>query len=166
MDFEINVIRPFNGVTLEIGGAVETYWKSMAMPLSVFPDRTPRPSLSSFSLSSAATSPSQSAVATGGHALTISSITGQYVYVTVQVTRDGHPVTFPRWQLPEDAFDIGVPNVTLAQFESFARRKGQWLNASMDIPMALADWRSAVAGCMSSLQLLMQVGGFYSCQVL
>lgn len=32
MSFGINIITPFEGVTLEIGGAVETYWKSLSTP--------------------------------------------------------------------------------------------------------------------------------------
>ena len=35
VSFEIDIISPFDGVTLEIGGAVETYWKSLAVPHTV-----------------------------------------------------------------------------------------------------------------------------------
>jgi CDK inhibitor PHO81 len=57
------------------------------------------------------------------HALTISSVSGNYVYIVVQVTRDLHPVVFSNWLLPETSFDLGVADVTLAQFGEIAQRR-------------------------------------------
>jgi hypothetical protein len=123
VSFEINVIKPFDGATLEIGGAVETYWKSMANAVSgVAPlhaiSAWQRPSGSS---GSTQTSPSNPSI-TGSAAqpMIISSLSGNYVYVVVQVTRDLHPVVFNNWMLPERRFDLGVADVTLSQFEALS----------------------------------------------
>ena len=102
VSFEVNIIMPFSGVKLEIGGAVETYWKSLAMPVpggSGAKLLSPRPPQHGRALGSAQTSPTNPTLATAsGHSLTHSSVTGSYIYVTVQVTRDLHPVAFADWR--------------------------------------------------------------------
>jgi CDK inhibitor PHO81 len=153
--FEVNIVTPFKGVTLEVGGAVETYWKSMAVTIPGAPSqpalRLPK---SSRSTDSAGTSPSiQSVVASAGNSLTISSLKDNYIYVVVQVTRDFHPVIFADWLLPESGFDLGVADVTLRQFESLAVR----LRKDLDITDDSTDWRRVTAESMVSLARLMTV---------
>lgn len=155
MTFEINIVTPFKGVTLEVGGAVETYWKSMAVTIPGAPSqpalRLPK---SSRSTDSAGTSPSiQSVVASAGNSLTISSLKDNYIYVVVQVTRDFHPVIFADWLLPESGFDLGVADVTLRQFESLAVRLRKDLDSTDDS----TDWRRVTAESMVSLARLMTV---------
>ncbi|KAH9045748.1 cyclin-dependent protein kinase inhibitor [Lactarius pseudohatsudake] len=133
VSFEINIITPFEGVTLEIGGAVETYWKSLAVPHTApaaAKAATPRLSRAR-QLGSVQLSPTGSPITVSPHAqpITISSITGSYVYLTVQVTQDLQPVVFGEWCLPQQDFDLWVADVTLAQFEALARRKGRELRA-------------------------------------
>jgi len=101
--FEFSIIKPFQGVQLEIGGKIETYWKS-TRPLQ---------------LSSAAT-PSLSSTGgnTGQSLITASSLSGQFARVFVQVTRDLVPVAFPSWHLPLEGLDLGVSEVTYSQFQS------------------------------------------------
>ncbi|KAI0832509.1 cyclin-dependent protein kinase inhibitor [Trametes gibbosa] len=149
VSFEVNIISPFNGVKLEIGGAVETYWKSLSMPVpsgsaKILPPRAPqfgRP------LGSAQTSPSNPSLAmASGHSLTHSSVTGSYIYVTIQVTRDLHPVVFSDWQLPDIQYELGVSDVTLAQFQSLATRLGRGgavPDAASASPFGWARWISS-----------------------
>ncbi|KAI0677463.1 cyclin-dependent protein kinase inhibitor [Trametes maxima] len=155
VSFEINIISPFNGVKLEIGGAVETYWKSLAMPVpggsaKILPARAPqygRP------LGSAPTSPSNPTLAmASGHSLTHSSVTGSYIYVTVQVTRDFHPVIYADWRLPDDQYNLGVADVTLAQFQSLAARLGR----SGVVPEATSTSPSAWSRWISSSMMTLQ----------
>jgi hypothetical protein len=113
------VIEPFTGVTLEIGGGVETYWKSTAAP-------APPKALGG---TSAATSPSNYGMSPGGGGLaaTVSSVVGAYVHAVVQLTRDRRPVVCTGRRLPEDAVELGVGDATLAQVEAIAQRQGKWL---------------------------------------
>lgn len=156
------MITPFSGVTLEVGGAVETYWKSTAIP----PGDVPRPwSVSTMpqgSPRSTDTPPSDQPAAKKDHSLTISSITGDYVYVVVQVTRDMHPVVYPHWKLPGDKFDLHIPNMTLAQFEKLAVELGRNVDVRKQKPATPAQWYSLLRGSMLSLAELFLVRDFGS----
>ncbi|KAH9062010.1 cyclin-dependent protein kinase inhibitor [Lactarius vividus] len=169
VSFEINIITPFEGVTLEIGGAVETYWKSLAVPHTApaaAKAATPRLSRAR-QLGSAQLSPTGSPITVSPHAqpITISSITGSYVYLTVQVTQDLQPVVFGEWCLPQQDFDLWVADVTLAQFEALARRKGRELrtggggtsNTNSMTPSTLSEWHSLIRRSMVSLENLLKI---------
>jgi len=158
-------------VTLEIGGAVETYWKSLSVPqhTALAPAaKTATPRLSrARQLGSAPLSPTGSPITVSSKAqpITISSITGSYVYVTVQVTQDLQPVVFGEWELPQQDFDLWVADVTLAQFEALARRKGRELRAdggdgggtSSVTPSTPSEWHSLIRRSMVSLETLLKV---------
>jgi CDK inhibitor PHO81 len=105
ISFEFSVIKPFQGVQLEIGGKIETYWKS-TQPL-----QTSLPGTAS-SLQILNTSQTNQAL------VTASSLQGQFLKVFVQVTRDLVPVVFPYWRLPSEGLDIGVSAVTFNQFQA------------------------------------------------
>lgn len=112
-----------------------------------------RLSKSSRPTDSTGTSPSiQSVVASAGNSLTISSLKDNYIYAVVQVTRDLHPVIFADWLLPESAFNLGVADVTLCQFESLAVR----VQKALDVINDSTDWRQ-VSESMISLSRLMTV---------
>ena len=145
-------------MTLEIGGAVETYWKSIATPIATPAAKpTPRLTLPIRSIASAQTSPSSYSIATiGNHSLTHSSITGNYIYVTVQVTRDLHPVIFSDWRLPENAYELGMADVTLAQFQGLALRAGRQYDHSCT-PQSLSEFHRLIARSMISLSELLKV---------
>jgi CDK inhibitor PHO81 len=154
----VNIINSFEGVTLEVAGDVETYWKSMAMPVV----STPQPSLSRSShrsslIGSAHTSPSVKSVNdTGGQAaLTISSLHGSYVFAVVQVTRDLHPVVYSDWLLPGTDFDLCVSDVTLEQFEALSHRFGRHMNP--EDSATIKDWSSLLTRSMISLADLLKV---------
>lgn len=162
MSFEVNIITPFSGVKLEIGGAVETYWKSLAMPVPGGSNSakllTPRPPQQhARTLGSAQTSPSTQTLAQAfGHSLTHSSVTGSYIYVTVQVTRDLHPVVFPEWRLPDESYELGVADVTLSQFQSLAVRLGRG-RTPPDPSSPPSLWTKWIASSMISMQELLRV---------
>ncbi|KAI0750892.1 cyclin-dependent protein kinase inhibitor [Daedaleopsis nitida] len=160
VSFEINVITPFSGVKLEIGGAVETYWKSLAMPVpggSSAKLLSPRPPQHGRTLGSAQTSPSNPALAVAsGHSLTHSSVTGSYIHVTVQVTRDLHPVVFADWKLPDDHYDLGVSDVSLPQFQSLASRLGRG-NVTLDTSASPSQWAKGITSSMVTLQELLRI---------
>ncbi|KAJ7499234.1 cyclin-dependent protein kinase inhibitor [Mycena latifolia] len=153
VDFEVNLVTPFDGVTLEVGGDVETYWKSLAMPLATVPHRGPSrwPHRSNL-IGSAHTSPSSHSITSSqGQASTISSLRGSYLYLVVQVTRDFHPVVFAEWLLPHSNFDLTVSDVTLAQFEALALSTGKTVNPQTD------DWATMMSCSMMSLSQLLKI---------
>jgi len=151
--FEICIVKAFKGVTLEIGGDIETYWKSVTRT-AASPPKASSSGQSPFStlVGSAHSSPSVYSsyganAQTSFSTLTVSSLQGQYIRVTVRVTRDLQPVICSDWILPGTEFDLGVCDVTLAQFESLASRLGrgiEYLTASPDgltalIPQAMVS---------------------------
>lgn len=154
-------------MTLEIGGAVETYWKSLAVPHTapapVAKTATPRLSRARQLGSAQLGSPTGSPITVSSKAqpITISSITGSYVYITVQVTQDLQPVVFGEWQLPQQDFDLWVADVTLAQFEALARRKGRELRANNTnsgvTPSTPSEWHGLIRRSMVSLENLLKV---------
>ncbi|KAJ1816611.1 phosphate system positive regulatory protein pho81, partial [Coemansia sp. RSA 2598] len=119
--FEFLVVRPLEGAPLQIGGKVDTYWKSTnpmprqnaatgnattsihQSPLAAATLRTP--------LSSAAIASPLSAAETGAAGYTglplvvSSSLAPEHVCIQVQVCRDGVPVVSPRM-----CIDIGSPS--------------------------------------------------------
>ncbi|ORY35033.1 hypothetical protein BCR39DRAFT_144265 [Naematelia encephala] len=159
--FEVSCIKPFEGAQLEIGGRVETYWKSKVTPSAptqdhAHPFQTHRPlsvSTSSPALRPPAIPPSsqprESAL------VTASSLSGDYVHVVVQVTKDGHPVVYPDWHLPIPGFEIGVTGVTLAQFQALA--------ASTSRPLVTpetsspSEWSPVISNSLVSLEELLAV---------
>ncbi|KAH9947260.1 cyclin-dependent protein kinase inhibitor [Amylocystis lapponica] len=158
--FEVNIITPFSGVTLEIGGAVETYWKSLATPVPSVSARVtlPRSPHLGRPVGSTHTSPSNPSLAvSGGHSLTHSSVTGSYVYITVQITRDLHAVAFADWLLPEDGYDLGVADITLTQFRALASRLGRTLTVLGHPSLTPADWHKSISACMMPLVELLKV---------
>lgn len=153
---------------------METYWKSTA--LHATPRTQPgllRPSGSRPSrIGSAQTSPAHGVALAGHQALPVTSLQGEYLYVMVQVTRDLRPVVCSEWILPETGFELGVGDVTLAQFQEVAAKLGRDLvsvgnNPSFEWSTANRKWMIPLTNllqassplCPFSLTLLM--GMFY-----
>ncbi|KAJ1835551.1 phosphate system positive regulatory protein pho81 [Coemansia sp. RSA 2711] len=130
ISFEFLVIRPFEGAQLQIGGKVETYWKSTnpgwqqgtlaAATLTSAagfgsPSSQPQPPTGATTtpVSSAVfASPTSVAESTGGGStygnvpmVISSSLAPEHICVQVQVCRDGVPVVCPRMYI-----DIGSPS--------------------------------------------------------
>ncbi|KAH9482952.1 Ankyrin repeat protein nuc-2 [Psilocybe cubensis] len=154
VDFEINIITPFKGVTLEVGGDLETYWKSTAVAAGnlLAPLRTPRrPN----HIGSVHASPVYNASNATSQTLAISSLQGNYLYIVIQVTRDHHPVVFFDWLLPGINFELGVADVTLAQFEALARSVGKDMDGIP--PGTSIDWNKYLPPAMISLDKLLKL---------
>jgi CDK inhibitor PHO81 len=135
---------------------VETYWKST----TILQSTQVSPSSSLHHSTSAHNSPSiHSIIGSPGHALTVSSLSGEYVYAVIQVTRDLQPVVYPNLRLADVEFNLGVADVTLAQFEALASRSGKRLDLKNTDPQNLA---AAISGSMCSLSQLLKVHGFNS----
>ena len=141
VSFEFAIIKPFQGVQLEIGGKVETYWKSTRPLLSGTPSLQ----------SSMGGNISQSLV-------TASSLSGQFARVFIQVTRDLVPVAYPSWRLPIQGLDLGVSQVTYSQFQAIISN-----SPNPTVPVSsLASVRSAAeaqalisSSCFTSLKELL-----------
>ncbi|PSK34424.1 Glycerophosphodiester phosphodiesterase GDE1 [Elsinoe australis] len=80
MTFRYQVVTPFRGVPLEVS-QFATYWKATSQ-ISAQP----------------------SALITG------SSLSGNYIRIFVQMTRDGIPVLFPRWAVSSNLSQFGIVN--------------------------------------------------------
>ena len=149
----MNIVTAFEGVTLEVGGDFETYWKSLALPPYVVQSSSHRSRL----IGSAQASPSVYSVESSGkqQLLTISSLQGSYVHIVVQVTKDFHPVIYTDWLVPEPNFDLCVSDITLEQFQSLGRRLGR------DLPTVSAysieELSSVLSRSMISLAQLLKV---------
>ncbi len=75
----------------------------------------------------------------------------------MQVTRDLQPVTFCEWRLPEDAYELGVADVTLSQFTALAQRVGRFGLNNVSGSASLSDLHKAIAGSMMPLSDLLKV---------
>ncbi|KAF8937404.1 phosphate system positive regulatory protein pho81 [Dissophora ornata] len=127
--FEYSVIRPFQGVRLEVGGRVETYWKSTnSIDSNISAATTPlvgTPSVMPVSMStsgSALPHSSSQSMLVGNMIpsfITASSLSGEYIQLSIQMTRDFVPVVFANWHLPVDGFDLAVSDVSFSQFKKF-----------------------------------------------
>ena len=91
----------------------------------------------------------------GGQTLMISSLQGKYLYIVIQVTRDLYPVVYFDWLLPGIEFELGVADVTLAQFETLAEKLGR---NEIIAGNTVGDWAQSVSRLMISLDKLLKVG--------
>ncbi|KAL9550387.1 hypothetical protein MBANPS3_004756 [Mucor bainieri] len=156
LSYDYSVINPFRGVQLEIGGRIETYWKSTNTVLPAPATNglevtstvetsstatTTTASLTTTSISSATTAPppaaptintslqpasanaattttttTSSLSSTVPSFITASSLSGDYVQVVIQLTKDLVPVVFSNWLVPFQGLDLAVSDLTLKQF--------------------------------------------------
>ncbi|KAI9310793.1 hypothetical protein BX666DRAFT_1882142 [Dichotomocladium elegans] len=129
LTYDYSVVKPFRGVQLEIGGRIETYWKSTntIMPpsntTSVNPGLAPDPNQLQCDGAAIGSSTSIAAnFATIPSFITASSLTGDYVRVVVQLTRDNVPVVFAQWLVPFEGLDLSVSDLTYEQFLEVGRK--------------------------------------------
>ncbi|KAL8712568.1 MAG: hypothetical protein Q9220_003099 [cf. Caloplaca sp. 1 TL-2023] len=97
ISFNFQVIKPFQGMPLEITHFA-TYWKAT---------------------SQLDTSP--------GAFITGSSLSGDYLQIFVQVTRDGVPVLYPRWTIDHHGIEIPISRITYEQYRTLGSEHG-WDN--------------------------------------
>ncbi|KAI9190717.1 uncharacterized protein BJ171DRAFT_490875 [Polychytrium aggregatum] len=98
--FEFAVVGAFSHPSLQIGGKVETYWKST----KVVNNTKSESGIQSF--------------------ITASSLAEEYVQLTVQITKDLIPVVYPTWFLPSPSEDylLAISNVTYAKAQRIFRQ--------------------------------------------
>lgn len=143
LSFELNAISHFNNVQLAIGGRLETYWKSITS------ETAPK---SKFWKAANNVQDDLSFV-------TASSLSGEYVKLVVQVTRDGVPVTYPVWRLPIDNVDLHVSDVTWSQLSVLAEQTGRTLRSAEHAGSASSVWYKALSNVVAPLQDVFQVSG-------
>lgn len=106
LDFDYFLVRPFLGVQLKIGGRIETYWKSKITGSTVLTGVTenhlPATVVSSF--------------------ITASSLSGNYLRLVVQLTRDRVPVIFANWMIPFNGLDLAVSDLTFHQLSQLVKK--------------------------------------------
>ena len=103
----------------------------------------------------------QAAASGPSQTITVTSVSGSYLHLTVHVTRDLHPVFCVDALLPDTGFDLKIEDVTRAQFEALAARTGRTL---ADVPTgnrsSPAEWHNALMGKMVALDTLLAVSLF------
>jgi hypothetical protein len=86
-----------------------------------------------------------------------SSLTGEFVYLVVQVTHDMVPVVYSQRVLPVSGFDLYVRTVTYEQFKNLAQgtMKGQSFSTA-------SEWQASLSASFHSLEYALQVSQTYS----
>ena len=166
--FEVSCIKPFEDAQLEIGGRVETYWKSKVTPTATTQDHahlTQSHLPLSVSTSSPALRPPIGLVPTAkptasseSALVTASSLSGEYVEIIVQVTKDAVPVVYPEWRLPLEGIDVGVPEISYDQFQRLASSSGRTmssLSTTNGFSSGVTGWRDQISKGMMSLEELL-----------
>ncbi|KAI9469271.1 hypothetical protein BX667DRAFT_491691 [Coemansia mojavensis] len=110
ISFEFLVIRPFEGAQLQIGGKVETYWKSTNPALQQNAHSMAVSAMVPGAIFTSPTSVTDSLAGAGAGAggipiIISSSLAPEHVCIQVQVCRDGVPVVSPRMYI-----DVGSPS--------------------------------------------------------
>lgn len=160
--FEVSCIQPFEGAQLEIGGRVETYWKSKVTPSAPTQDHAhqsqPHRPLSVATSSPRSLRPPSVAPAPASREsalVTASSLSGEYIHVVVQVTKDRQPVAYPDWLLPFPGFEVGVSDISLLQFQASGSARDCALSPRES--SNAKEWQEAISTCMSSLQTVLSL---------
>ncbi|KAJ3196624.1 phosphate system positive regulatory protein pho81 [Irineochytrium annulatum] len=126
LSFDFSIVDAFDHPALQIGGKVETYWKTTQVVGS-------------------AKSNAESGVRSF---ITASSLVDEYVNVVVQVTQDLVPVVYSNWFLPTSLNDIKLPlsSISASRARSFFTNMGEtserWRKAgsnTTDISAAIYD---------------------------
>lgn len=136
ISFRYQVVTPFSGIPLEIT-QFATYWKATSQ-ISSQPN----------------------ALITG------SSLTGDYVRLFVQATKDGVPVLYPEWAITTELARYGVRNdlvsrLSYEQFQAIARSQGKGPEALKSLLQSgvtdLSTLSQAVVGSWSSLKDVLEL---------
>ncbi|KAI7826615.1 hypothetical protein BC939DRAFT_501788 [Gamsiella multidivaricata] len=173
--FEFKVIKPFQGVGLEVGGRLETYWKSTNSIDSVISTAAP-PVVTNTSLVPLSTSTYRGVLPHSGPQTTLSgniipsyitasSLSGEYIQLSIQLTRDFVPVVFTDWRLPLEGFDVALSDVTFSQFKNFKdsirhsdrAEELENTNASLSSGWSSTKWRRVIYGRWMSLEQALKI---------
>jgi len=95
-----------------------------------------------------------------GGFVTGSSLSGEYVRLVVQVTRDYQPVAYPEWHLPVTGFDVGISEATMDQCLHLAKSLGRELQQrvqDLTATAAAAEWSAAINSSIASLSEVLKI---------
>lgn len=155
--FELSVVRAFEGAKLDLGGGVETYWKATANPLAIANSGSQQPATpAAIDIPALMSSAADAAAIAGPTLVTASSLTGQYIRIIVQVTRDGVPVAYPLWKLPIDDLEVHVGDVTVEQVLALARRTSRSFDAAASYSEDPMSWYTAISHMLVPLSELLE----------
>jgi CDK inhibitor PHO81 len=182
ISFELDCVKPFDGVQLEIGGRVETYWKSTLPATAALGSGDPQrmtptggaegtqavgnTTTNAFSALNSSTNgvpapanTSAAAALNAGLFVTASSLSGEHLRVAVQVTKDGVAVVYPDYTLPVPGLDVYVGSVTSDQFTIMAKSIQRHLDVStIDVSsLTMTDWKLLIARSMITLEALLSI---------
>ena len=160
MSFDVCIITPFHTVEFDVGGKFETYWKSSTAPLNSNATSSTRqaPSRLGFAggSSSVHASPALQVAgpsSVGGGTVMVSSLTGEFAHLVIQVTRDLVPVVYAQRCLPLNGFDLHVGAVTYSQFKGLAQ-KSTVEDYSSATP---SEWQHILSSGFHSLEYALKV---------
>lgn len=145
MDVVLECVRPYGSVQLQIGGHVETYWKSTLpsqnQPLTVSP--LPHPT-------------GHDAQDTGLY-VTASSLSGNYLRVPVQFTKDLVPIACAFDRLPLHVWAPRVSQVTLSELNHIAECTNHtWHVSEDDVALDMAAWSARLDEALVPLETLLE----------
>jgi len=101
LSLRIYSISPFSHPALEIGGKVQTYWKSTATTKLVNKSNQEVGCLS---------------------IITASSISDDYINLPIQITKDGVPVVYYRWYITYHGIKFKIYDISYEQFKFFGEK--------------------------------------------
>lgn len=175
VSFDVESVRPFESVQLQIGGRVETYWKSTLPGTSASAGSSAgTPSVQSAPLAALGgartmTPSSAASPAVTDHAMmlqstdtssfvTASSLTGTYVNVVVQFSADLVPIAWADATLPVDVIAPRVSQVTAAQVAHIAEhaREPWYMHTAGTDALTPAQWREQIRSTPIALRTLLK----------
>ncbi|WFC93852.1 phosphate system positive regulatory protein pho81 [Malassezia brasiliensis] len=173
IDVAVECVRPFGSVQLEIGGRVETYWKSTLpssnQPISHSPASSSERRVTGLShlaagtVRPAAVPTTRSDVPRAPEAplsestsyVTASSLSGDYLRVVVRYTSDMEPVACVKRTLPLPVWAPLVSQVTKREFLEIAAQTGRKWDVQDAEAWTMADWSNQLADALVPLDTLL-----------
>ncbi|KAG0253710.1 phosphate system positive regulatory protein pho81 [Mortierella polycephala] len=97
--------------------------------------------------------------------ITASSLSGEYIQLSVQMTRDFVPVIFANWRLPVEGFDLALSDVTFSQFKRFGNLLHKDIseedlengNSRLSSGWRSSEWRRKVYERWMSLEQVLRI---------
>lgn len=119
VSFEFTIIRPFSGVQFDIHSRIDTYWKSTQTIAGVKVKNQSMAGGSAPSIMSAQQQQQhqQQLQAQQQQLVTESSLSGQYIWTPIQVTRDNIAFVAPTWRAPSSLISLTTGELDAAEVE-------------------------------------------------
>lgn len=168
VDLAVECVRPFGSVQLEIGGRVETYWKSTLPSSNQGAAAAPNSERRVTGLGTNASLGVDRQVTRAEPTLaqeapapeptsyvTASSLSGDYLRVVVQYTSDLVPVACASQRLPVPVWEPLVSQVSKNDFLKIAEQTGHAWSTSNTEAFTMADWSAKLATSLVPLDTLL-----------